>query len=319
MVGVSWFNQVPEGVLLWEKPAIEKVIADAGGSFKVADAKSYPETQAADIDSLVAAGAKVIVVQPGLESAILPAVERAAKAGIPVVAIERLIDNPGALYVAFDPVEIGRQEAKALLAAKPTGNYVIVRGDPDQPLSDLIALGIGEALKPAVDKGDIRIVATVSIPHWDPCRAQTEMTTILGNQDKVDAVVVENDGMAGGVKAALKDAGVEGKVAVSGADGDPAGLNRVATGAQAVDVWGNPRQLGEAAGRAAVALCQNADVASVKGSAPFTASGHNLSSILLPPQAITPDNLAIVIDSGWIKRDVVCAFVEPLLAPPACK
>ena len=59
--------------------------------------------------------------------------------------------------------------------------------------------------------------------------------------------------MAGGVVAALEAQGLAGQVAVSGQDGDLAALNRVALGTQTVSVWKDARELGTAAGEAAVA------------------------------------------------------------------
>ena len=75
------------------------------------------------------------------------------------------------------------------------------------------------------------------------------------NNNKIDIAFVENDGMAGGVIAALKSQGLAGTVPVSGQDGDAAALNRVALGTQTVDVWKDARLLGQAAGEAAAALC----------------------------------------------------------------
>ena len=81
-------------------------------------------------------------------------------------------------------------------------------------------------------------------------------------------------------------------------------LNRVALGTQTVDVWKDARELGTAAGEAAVALCANPDPASVAGTAPFTTPGGNeVSSILLEPIPITQDNLDVVLDAGWIDED----------------
>ena len=62
--------------------------------------------------------------------------------------------------------------------------------------------------------------------------------------------------MAGGVIAALKAQGLAGKVPVSGQDGDQAALNNVALGNQTVDVWKDARELGKAAGEAAIAAVQ---------------------------------------------------------------
>ena len=69
------------------------------------------------------------------------------------------------------------------------------------------------------------------------------------NNNKVDAVVSENDGMAGGVVAALAAQGMAGQVPVSGQDGDHAALNRVALGTQTVSVWKDARALGKAGRR----------------------------------------------------------------------
>src|SRR4029077_7277338 len=93
----------------------------------------------------------------------------------------------------------------------------------------------------------------------------TNMEQILtANKNAVDAVLSENDGMAGGVIAALTAQGLAGKVPVSGQDGDKAALNRVALGTQTVDVWKDARLLGKTAGEAATHLCGNAAVSKVK-------------------------------------------------------
>ncbi len=85
--------------------------------------------------------------------------------------------------------------------------------------------------------------------NWDPANAQNEMAQFLTkNNNKIDIAFVENDGMAGGVIAALKSQGLAGTVPVSGQDGDAAALNRVALGTQTVDVWKDARLLGDAAG-----------------------------------------------------------------------
>src|SRR5207247_4637761 len=113
-----------------------------------------------------------------------------------------------------------------------------------------------------------KIVGEVYTDNWDPAKAQTNMEQILTqNQNKVDAVLSENDGMAGGVIAALRAQGLAGKVPVSGQDGDKAALNRVALGEQTVDVWKVVRLLGKTAGVAAVTLCKKSDSSKISGKA----------------------------------------------------
>ena len=143
---------------------------------------------------------------------------------------------------------------------------------------------------------------------------------LTANNNKVDAVWSENDGMAGGVVAALAAQGLAGKVPVSGQDGDLAALNRVALGTQTVDVWKDARLLGDAAGKAAVQLCASPDVSKVSGTAPFKSPGGNtITSILLQPQPITKDNLNVVVDAGWIDKATLCKDVQAASAPAACK
>ena len=102
--------------------------------------------------------------------------------------------------------------------------------------------------------GDIKIVGETYTDNWDPANAQTEMEQFLtAENNDIQAVLSENDGMAGGVVAALDAQGLAGQVPVSGQDGDAAALNRVALGTQTVDVWKDARELGKAAGEAAVA------------------------------------------------------------------
>ena len=90
------------------------------------------------------------------------------------------------------------------------------------------------------------------------------------NNNKVDAVVCENDGMAGGVVAALTAQGMAGSVPVSGQDGDHAAINRIALGTQTVSIWKDSRDLGKLAGEAAVALADGKKMAAIPGVKPFS-------------------------------------------------
>ncbi len=77
----------------------------------------------------------------------------------------------------------------------------------------------------------------------------------------------ENDGMAGGVVAALSAQGLV--IPVGGQDGDLAAINRVARGIQTVSVWKDARDLGKAAGEIASALAKGMAMSDVEGSSIF--------------------------------------------------
>ena len=140
----------------------------------------------------------------------------------------------------------------------PSGNYVIIKGNSADANADFLRSGYEDVIGDAVTAGDIKIVGETYTDNWDAANAQTEMEQFLtaANND-VQAVLSENDGMAGGVVAALDAQGLAGQVPVSGQDGDLPALNRVALGTQTVDVWKDARLLGKAAGEAAIQLCAN--------------------------------------------------------------
>ena len=310
-VGVSWNNYQEERWAKWDEPAIKAAIAAGGGKYISNDAKSSAETQASNVDNLISQGAKVLVILAQDGTAIKPAVAKSIQNGVPVIAYDRLIEDPKALYITFDNVLVGKLEAQAVFKAKPTGNYVVIKGNKADANADFLRGGYDQVIGDAVKSGAIKIVGETYTDNWDPSKAQTNMEQILtANKNQVDAVLSENDGMAGGVIAALQAQGLAGKVPVSGQDGDKAALNRVALGTQTVDVWKDARQLGKSAGDSAMQLCKNTDPSKVSGTAAFkTPGGNTLSSILLTPDPITKDNLNKVLDAGWITKADLCQGV----------
>ncbi len=129
---------------------------------------------------------------------------------------------------------------------------------------------------------------------------------LTASNNEVDAVLAENDGMAGGAIAALNAQGLD--VPVGGQDGDLAALNRVARGTQTVSVWKNSNDLGARAAQIAVALAGGAELADVEGAEKWSGgeNGVEMNAILLAPTPITADNLDLVIDSGHISKEQAC-------------
>jgi D-xylose transport system substrate-binding protein len=310
-VGVSWNNYQEERWAKWDEPAIKAAVAAGGGKYISSDAKSSAATQTTDVENLISQGAKVLIILAQDDKAITSSVATATAAGIPVIAYDRLIEDKSVFYVTFDNVEVGRMQARAIFAVKPAGNYVFIKGNAADANAKFLKSGQDEIIKDAVASGAIKNVGETFTDSWKPALAQTEMEQFLtANANKVDAVLAENDGMAGGVIAALTAQGLQGKVPVSGQDGDQAALNRVALGTQTVDVWKDSRILGKTAGEAAMQLCANKDVTKVKDAAAFTTPGGNsVSSILLKAQPIDKTNLQIVLDAGWITKDKLCQGV----------
>lgn len=311
IVGVSWNNYNEERWAKSDEPAIQAALDAAGATYISSDAGSSAEKQLDDVENLISQGADVLIILAQDGTAILPAVQSALDQGVPVIAYDRLIEDPGALYITFDNVEVGRMQARVIFELVPSGNYVFIKGNQADANADFLRGGQQEILQAAIDAGDIVNVGESYTDNWDPALAQTNMEQFLTqNNNEVDAVVASNDGMAGGVVAALEAQGLAGIVPVSGQDGDAAALNRVALGTQSVSVWKDARELGRAAGEAAVALAQGTALAGVAGVVEFESPGGNtMTSILLAPIPITQDNLNIVVEAEWITVEALCQGV----------
>ena len=144
--------------------------------------------------------------------AILPSIKKINDAGIKAIAYDVQFEDPNALYITFDNIGVGRLMAQGDLrrpsppATTPSSRATrAIRTRPScSPASP-------EVLKPAMDSGKIKNVCETFTDGWKPDNAQKEMEQCLTKQNnKVDAVVAENDGMASGVVAALKAQGMAG-------------------------------------------------------------------------------------------------------------
>ena len=343
-VGVSWNNFQQPRWAAHDEPNLKKTIEDAGGKYISADANLSSEQQLTDVDTLISQDAKVLVLLAQDGKAVLPALQKAKDEGIPVIAYDRLIEDPGVLYITFDNVLVGKAEAEAILAKVPKGNYVLIKGDPgDANASTFLPQGWDEAgLKDKVASGDIKILNGPDgtfTDGWKTEKAQQNMEAIIdkavADGTKIDAILAENDSTALGVVGALT-AKNYGFPPLSGQDGDPANLNNVALGKQYVDVFKNANELGKAAGAAALKLCADAknmaltipdglldpNIAPKAGltATDFTTPGGVVvKSFILQPTPLTAENLQVAIDAGQITKEELCKGVEAATAPPACK
>jgi D-xylose transport system substrate-binding protein len=320
VIAVSWGTKQEER---WktDEAAIKGAIEAAGNKYIFSDAQQSADKQLADVDSLITQGANAILIFAQDGESIKPALAKATAEGIPVIAYDRQIEDPNLLYITFDNVGVGRLMGKTMVEkGRAEGQFAIIKGDPGDPNATFLFNGMMESLKPLIDGGKITVACETFTDNWKPDNAQKNMEQCLTKTgNKIDAVMSENDGMASGVVAALTAQGMQG-IPVTGQDGDLAALNRVALGTQLVSVWKDSRVLGKVAGEAANELAEGKSVADVAKGATF-ADGANkvkMSAILIPPVAVTTDNLNAVIDAGWISKEKACAGADAAKVA-ACK
>ena len=148
------------------------------------DAKSSAETQASNVENLISQGANVLIILAQDGTAIKPSVANALverRAGHRVRPPHR---GPGALYITFDNVEVGRLQADAIFNGVPKGNYIIIKGNKADANADFLRSGydkvIKDAVTPATSRSSARPTRTTGIrprPRPRPSSSSPRPTT----------------------------------------------------------------------------------------------------------------------------------------------
>jgi ribose transport system substrate-binding protein len=235
--------------------------ADAAGvDLTVLDAQDDAAIQADQLADAAVGGADAVVVNPVESAAAGAAVRPLLDARIPVVAVDRAVDDtPVTSYVASDNVDGGRQAAAALAEAVGFEGQVL-------HLEGIAATSAGRERGQGFDEGltDHPGIAVVARQSADFARdeALDVTTTLLQANPDVVGIFAENDEMALGAVQALGDrAGTE--VQVIGFDGTRPGLEAVASGTMTATIAQLPRELGAVGVEQAVAAIRGEPVEEV--------------------------------------------------------
>jgi D-xylose transport system substrate-binding protein len=238
-----------------ESDLMKQLLEAKGYEVLVQEANHDVKLQNDQIDNMVTQGVVGLIVVAEDGDAAATAVDKAAAAGVKVIAYDRLIKTASiAAYLSFDNVEVGRAEADGVLKALDIDNWdvagkgpvklVKLGGSPTDNNAILVRQGQDEVLQPYVDSGVITIVADQWVDNWDAATALKIMENILTAQaNQIDAVVASNDGTALGALQALKAQGLAGKVPISGQDATADGCNSIVKGEQTVSVYKDIRLL----------------------------------------------------------------------------
>src|SRR5918993_5523687 len=186
---------------------------ELGAEVLVQSANGDDKAQVQQSENLLTQGVDVLVVIPHNGEVAATIVESAKSKGVPVISYDRLIrSSEPALYVSFDNEKVGEMQARYLLERAPKGNYVLIGGAPTDNNATLFRKGQMNVLKPAIDRGDIKVVANQWARDWLASEAlrHTENALTQANNN-VAAIVVSNDGTAGGVISALEVQKLAGK------------------------------------------------------------------------------------------------------------
>jgi D-xylose transport system substrate-binding protein len=261
--------------------------------------------QQEQFNSVIAQGAKVIVLDAADTTAAASLVKLAQSQGIYVISYDRPITEAQAdYYISFDNVGIGKAIAESLVqhleatgVSPEDGGLLQINGQP----GDNAAILIGEGLYQGLATGEYKTLAEFWTPEWAPPKAQqwtSGQITRFG--DQILGIAAANDGTAGGAIAALKAAGVDPLPPVIGNDATIAALQLIIAGDQYNTISKPGEIVGAAAAQVAVQL--------LSGEKPEADSIlFDTPSKLFTPTVVTAENLkAEIIDKGIVTADVLC-------------
>ncbi len=266
-------------------------------------ADNNPQTQAAKVENLLARGVQALVIQPVNDKAAANLVAMAHEDHVPVIAYDRLIVGaPVDFYVTQDSFQVGVLQAEAAVkATHQQGNYIILMGQAGHSVANEITRGVISVLS---KYPKIKIVVQKSHDNWSSALAMTTVENALTqNQNKIDAVLANNSGMANGAVQALSEQGLTGKVFVAGADADVASIQNILAGRQQLEILKDIAPLAKTSAEVAFHLAKGEKIANQQtvNSGKFT-----VPTIATPVYAITRDNVEErIFKSGYHDRAAV--------------
>ena len=284
---------------------------ELGAEVEVLDANGDDTRQIQQVKSLLTKDVSALVIIPHDGAVMAEGVRLAHEKGVRVLAYDRLIKNADLdLYATFDNVRVGELQAKFIvdhIAKSGGGKKRIVRiyGSATDNNAFLFKQGQDNGLKPLLDAGTLEIIHEQHAHDWKPENAKMITQAALTKTREIDYVLASNDGTAGGAIQALSEAGLAGKVIVTGQDAELVACQRIANGTQAMTIYKPLSRLARRAAELAVSLAKGEPVAT---KARINNGKIDVPSELLDVILVTKENLReTVVADGFHKEAAVYA------------
>ena len=287
-----------------DKRLVEQRANEVGAVLDVQVANGDDAVQTKQADNMLTKGVDVLIVAPHNGEIAASIVEAAHRKGVPVISYDRLIRNSDVdLYLSHQVERIGEMQADYALKRVPKGNYVLIGGSPTDYNAILLRQGQKNVLKPAIDRGDIKIISEQFAREWkaeEALRITEDALTRTGN--RIQAIVASNDGTAGGAISALEAAGLAGKVLVTGQDAQKDAMQRIVKGTQTMTIYKPIKPLAFGAVDAAIKLARKQPV---DAHDKINNGRKDVPAILIEPLAVDKSNVDITIKDGYHTREDV--------------
>jgi D-xylose transport system substrate-binding protein len=304
----------------WEtqdRPNLEAAFKAAGLESIIQNAEGSPDTFGQLCDQMITEGVNVLIETDLDPDSGKACIDKAKDAGIAVIDYDRLTLGGGAdYYVSFDNVKVGELQGQGLIdglqgQGTKSGNIAFINGAATDNNATLFKQGYEQVIK---DDGSYTVVGDQT-GDWDPDAAGKVFDQFYAAHPDLVGLITANDGMAGGVIAREKAAGVEGKIPVTGQDATPEGLANVLQGFQFGTVFKDTSLEAKAASDLAIAIINGDDPSSIAtGAVNDSKLGKDVPSVLATPVWVTADSVKDVVAAGQATAADICKGIEDLCA-----
>ncbi|WP_406010334.1 substrate-binding domain-containing protein [Streptomyces sp. NBC_00637] len=297
----------------WEhadRPLIEAQIRKLcpGCRTEYANAENDVTRQRQQMISMITKGARVLILDAADTRALRSSIQEADRAGVPVIAYDRLAEGPITGYVGFDGLQVGRLQGEALMKAlgprSGSDNVVMMNGDPTSPNAEWYRKGALSVLA-----GQVRVARSYNTTDWSTQNAHTNMSAAIAalGPDRIDGVLAANDNIAAGVVAALKSAGVTDLPPVTGQDADLDAVRRIVKGEQYMTVYKPFTKEAAAVATMAVAVGRGEDPRDSATTTVDSPTTRRIPAVLLQPRPVTARDIErTLVEGGLYRKGQIC-------------
>lgn len=208
-----------------EDPSLEVVYTNANSDVQL---------QLDHVDNFIAQKMNLIILDPVNGDGIVPGIERANAAGIPVMCLGFDATGGDFIYVGTKHIEAGIMQGQYMAEhLPPNANVLYLAGRPGH--SNSIGRREGFLSVISAERPDVTILAEQT-GHYMRDQGMTVMEDWIQIYPKIDAVVAANDEMAMGALEALKSAGRHEGVLIAGVDATDEACLAVKNGEMAITI-----------------------------------------------------------------------------------
>ena len=238
------------------RDSAQQAADDAGAELVVSDAQNDTAQQQDDVQNFISQQVSAILVNPVDSDAVVPAVEAANDAGIPVIALDRKASGGDVVStIASDNVQGGKMAGEELIRLVGSGNVAQLEGIPGtDPARDR-----GQGFQEAIDtQSSVKVVASQTA-DFDRSEGLTVTENIMQANSDIKGIFAQNDEMALGAVQALGDQAGD-DVKIAGFDGGEDALNAIQDGMMNATIAQQPDKMGSLGVETAISVINGESV-----------------------------------------------------------